>query len=507
MKNLTKILIPLVIITFITPILSTKKSLTLQNTLKSSGGSGIKSSGFELECGIPSGPYPEGSIILVKTDKWEIHPDTPNKGCDCTENIRCVNLEFATIGGQNKKDFIKSIKDAGVLFSNFNIYGFEQSFVKDNDFRFKSETNSSFVIERGSLYEHSNGNFPRVLNSFITNDTPHMTPDANGTYGCAPQVTVSLYKDKSYEFFLKTLKKTSHTHQDIFLKVLEGKLVVQSENKELDALVFVNNFIKNNKNTNIFENGEESAKSLSFLILFYFTALFKTENFGNDSLELKYSVGIMSRLTFSDMYDNLEEEIKLRTCLFILNICSQHTEQQKQELLSTKNSCELLSFENLRKCDDFKLKDYQNEESEFIHPLESEERLTFTKWILSIVNPDYRLSLIKLREEDPSVFLPKTDLLSPPEGLRVMGKNEKIENNEYRYGMGKYFLEDKNQVLVELRRFKKIEGMENYMNYRNGMNELLKFMYGDDEPNIWREGSKDRGQDNVDVVSKGDMII
>lgn len=479
-------------------------NLTLTLT-KSSSQTGITSAGFELECSIPSGPYPKGSQILLQTPFWEIHPDTPTSTCDCESPTRCINLEFATIGGLSKKRFKESIKDAGYLFGNFNIYGFDQKFEKGQDFRFMSKTSQSLIRERESLYYGSDG-FVQVLNGFGTSDTEHMRPRENGTFGCKPQVTVSLFKDFSFEFLLRSLKISEAIKNKMFLKIFYGNFVSNLEKNYY--LNFLNQFMIDTKDVNVFANGEESAKSLAFFICYYFIMLFDVRNFRRDGLELKYSLTIMSRIAFSDMYDALSQTSKNQTCTFILNLCSTMESSKIHESIEKNTQCNLITPETLEKCENFKLINYINEESNKIHPENEDDRLTFSKWLLSIVHEKFRLPLIKLIEEPDSEILPKTDLLSPPKGLRIMGKDEIEANNEYRYGMGKYFLDDKNVVLVELRSLNRIMDLGNHFeNYMIEMNKTFRFLYGEGEPDIW-EGDRDRPQENVEIVDfLADFII
>ena len=163
-------------------------------------------------------------------------------------------------------------------------------------------------------------------------------------------------------------------------------------------------------------------------------------------------------------------------------------------------------------CDQFELFDYKNEESGFIHPLENETRLTFSLWLNSVINPEYRKPVNKLRtqtEEDPEIE--KTDLLSPPEGLRAMSRNEKVENHMYHYGMGKYNLKNKSQFLLELRCIGRIANMEDKKNYRDKMNTVYNFLYNSNQfelgkvEDIWKnEGNGDL--ENVEVFNAERVI-
>ena len=610
MKNKNKLLL---LLTFLTSnLLCTPRILPKTKHKKKSKKkirNPVFTAGIEMECTIPSGPYPGGDQILLQTDRWEIHPDTKKKSCDCVRS-RCINMEFATIGGLTQKEFRESVIDAGNFFYGFFVYGFEQSFVKGRDFRFKGvrgkgeegmglrrdyqreafkgtegkeifrgslssysgsgyvgskglsdlgsseigsidhvslsrnllesqsklmpflegekevkeeliieedmmDTTVELIREKKSLFYANGGEFIKVLKSFQVQDTPHMNPGEKGTFVCIPQVTVSLYRFMAYPILLKYVEIFVDSLSNFFTKAFNGKLnsTIYESNK---SLVFLSHFRVKYENFSIFEKGDDMSKSLAFLIIYYFIGLFRIEtaDMGREQrkLELKYHLTIMSRLSFSDMFDNLQKTSKNQICMFILKFCSNFEKDDFQNFRTSKTECENVTPENIPKCDKYKLFNYQNEESGFIHPTEEEDRLSFSKWLLSIINEDYREKVYKLRSEKVDPNLPKTDLLSPPSGLRIMSRNEKIENNLYRYGMGKYILKNKSQYLVELRGIGRIPNMENKENYRTKMNQVYNFLYNSNsfdlgtEEDIWKNEVEGREIDNIEVYEM-DRII
>ena len=588
-----KLLFTLLLSIFITNISTGQKHR--QNRMKKKKDFGpVYTAGLELECSIPSGPYQGGDQILVKTDRWEIHPDTPKHSCDCEGRTRCLNMEFATIGALDMTEFKESVKDAGYYFYNFFTYGFKQNFVKGKDLRWYKETkviynenveerneidideigpgeniqenslenNKSiksieYIREKKSPFYANNGEFIKVLRSFQTHDSPHMTPEKDGTFVCVPQVTVALHRHRSYDFFLRYVEDYVTPLTGFFSKAFTGNWTTSFEKTKVagnKGMAYLSQFRKNRKS--IFELGDEQSKSLAFLIIFYFAQLFRFETTDMTrearKLELKYHLPIMSRIAFSDMFDNLQTTSKEQVCVFLLKFCTQLTLDDIQRIRSSKQGCTSMIPENLKNCDQFQLFNYINEESQQIYPIpppvlvpvqnktESEEseiintnlpeiintdlpeeknttnenesgdtsfpdgknkRLTFSAWILSIVKEEYRYELYKLRtEKDDPKILPKTDLLSPPVGLRIMNKFGRVEGNLYRYGMGKYTLKDKSKFLVELRSMGRIPNMENKDVYRTSMNKYFNFLYHDGQniEDIWQLDEKDKEINNIE---------
>merc|ERR1711976_535533 len=125
----------------------------------------------------------------------------------------------------------------------------------------------------------------------------------------------------------------------------------------------------------------------------------RLDKFNAKSLRLKYNIDILSRLAFSDMYDHLSDVAKVEFRAYLLALCSSLDEKGAHD----------------------KLIDYVNEETEVKHPARGEERLTLAEWLFSVIDPSTRKEVSLLKGESVRNRKKRfTDLLSPPDGLRVM---------------------------------------------------------------------------------------
>ena len=441
--------------------------------------------GFEIEATIASGPYPENSDgIVVKGKNWEIHPDTnvckrPNVASDQThknqnlDNPKCLNFEFASIGGHDYESINKILDDAKLVFKYFEEYGIAQKF-EVGKFLFKEslktkkvmynqkglefkEEDKTLKVQDENNCEYQDRKFPVVVYEFETIFTTCLPMVLISQVSGTPQFTVNMDYNQAVDLFFKYYDK--YKNSDFFFKAWRGQGTIKPYN-------YLTGF-------NLSQNFNDP---FIFLVSLTFSNLFFENPEGKVAIEIKYKLMIMTRISFADMYDSLDDFEKNNFKKFIKKICQ--TPETTDEIIdeNAETTDEIIDENDLPYCLNLKLRPYFNETT----GEKFTDNINLSEWFISIIKPEKRVKVKKFSILQKTEILVPSDLLSPPEGLRNMG--------DFIYGLGKYtdiserdengkFIEKK--IMVELRQYGKFKNIGE--NFGLKMDEYLEWIFSFDK--------------------------
>ena len=212
----------------------------------------------------------------------------------------------------------------------------------------------------------------------------------------------------------------------------------------------------------ISKNEINEATGLFYMILMYGVRLFNLS--GDEEIakkvseELNYGpkklTPIMSRISFSELYDNLGENSKLYLLEILKELCSLE--------LDSSSLTKFYNQSNESPCSNFILLHYStyryDEEELNKDPIKMNNSTSFLDWLNSIVfkkhrsKQQYKNKLSNYQETKEI----DSDILSPPPGFRSSSNtdyNDYDTDDYYKYSMGAYTGITKGQILIELRAY------------------------------------------------------
>ena len=207
-------------------------------------------------------------------------------------------------------------------------------------------------------------------------------------------------------------------------------------------------------------NGRRDAEGLFYMVVSYALRIFNridiSSHADNQKSSLTYgpkkNLPIMSRVAFSELFDNLERDKELFVAL-MSKLCDYNFETDK---FVVEDISDTLNCSRLKLVDYELIGIYDSDQERYNAP----EPVNFIEWVKSIVRSDKRLANQPKTEVETNkvVWSQETDIISPPPGFALIPDqvDESFENSpdSYEiYSMGAYTGIQPGHVLIELRSY------------------------------------------------------
>lgn len=352
-----------------------------------------KTIGFEIETSyIKIFTKSENHIgFFIKNNNfpiWEIEDDTQD---DYIEKENYYNLEIKTLGGLYKKDIcIEMINKTTDFLSKIYLYNGNNNFNEENLLKNFFNGKEDFI----SFYGDTDHNF------FVKNKKYNLN-----SYSIKPQITYKLPLKNIPDLFEHLQDLSVSQTAELLLSILKNKKeLIPSPNSDLikKHQIDILNYLLKTGSIQLIGNEKisPSVKGLCFLFIDYWLKLFVGDFEVKTDLELKSSLSVMSRISFKNMYNSLEQKEKYDFIEIFQGVI---------DFLPEKLNKNIVKYSAFKKI-------YSNV-------------MDIKKWFDSIIYDDKEYIINKSY----------TDFLSPPIHL------------DSSYSMGKYSINDKNFALVEVR--------------------------------------------------------